>query len=503
MKLETFFEKFDQFADAPGAMAKMRALILTLAVQGKLIPFQNNNDTQSVGDHIEFQNGYAFKSDWFKPGGIRLCRNLNISHGILDWRESAYVDDSIAKEFERFALSEGDIVLSLDRPIISTGLKVARILKTDLPCLLLQRVAKPVPKHDQLDMDYFLLWLNSSAFVESVDPGRSNGVPHISTKQVQQLPFALPPLAEQKRIVAKVDELMALCDRLEAQQQERETRHAALARASLARFADAPTPANLPFLFHASFTISPSDLRKSILILAVQGKLIGFQTKDGESTVGDHIEFQNGYAFKSEWFKPEGMRLCRNLNVGHGILDWHESAYVDEKVAKEFKRFALSEGDIVLSLDRPLISTGLKVARIKQSDLPCLLLQRVAKPVPKHDQLDIAYFLIWLNSPAFVDSIDPGRSNGVPHISTKQVQQLPFALPPLTAQRKIVAKVDHLMAMVDQLEIQLTTARATAANLLDAIVAELTGTIRDPRSATRSSSSTPGTGRRGRPRKTA
>jgi hypothetical protein len=45
--------------------------------------------------------------------------------------------------------------------------------------------------------------------------------------------------------VAKVDELMALCDRLEAQQQERETRHAALARASLARFADAPTPANL------------------------------------------------------------------------------------------------------------------------------------------------------------------------------------------------------------------------------------------------------------------
>ena len=74
--------------------------------------------------------------------------------------------------------------------------------------------------------------------------------------------------------MAKVDELMALCDRLEAQQQERETRHAALARASLARFADAPTPANLNFLFHKSYAIPPADLRKSILTLAVQGKLV-------------------------------------------------------------------------------------------------------------------------------------------------------------------------------------------------------------------------------------
>ena len=91
---------------------------------------------------------------------------------------------------------------------------------------------------------------------------------------LESLPVPLPPLAEQKRIVAKVDELMALCDRLEAQQQERETRHAALARASLARFADAPTPANLHFLFHTSYTIPPADLRKSILTLAVQGKLV-------------------------------------------------------------------------------------------------------------------------------------------------------------------------------------------------------------------------------------
>jgi type I restriction enzyme, S subunit len=53
---------------------------------------------------------------------------------------------------------------------------------------------------------------------------------------------------------------MALCDRLEAQQKERETRHAALARASLARFADAPTPANLNLLFRKSYSIDPDGL---------------------------------------------------------------------------------------------------------------------------------------------------------------------------------------------------------------------------------------------------
>jgi type I restriction enzyme S subunit len=295
-------------------------------------------------------------------------------------------------------------------------------------------------------------------------------------EEFEKQPFPLPPLAEQKRIVAKVDELMALCDRLEAQQQEREEQAGALARASLARFAEAPTPANLNLLFHKSYNITPTNLRKSILTVAVQGKLIRFESRHTGKTIGDHIEFLNGYAFKSEWFKPSGVRLCRNANVSHGVIDWHESVFVGDDIAKEFERFVLREGDIVLSLDRPLITTGLKVARVRKSDLPCLLLQRVAKPVPKHDQLDLSFFLLWLNSSEFVDTIDPGRSNGVPHISTRQVQSLPFILPPLAEQRRIVAKVAQLMDLVDQLETQLAASRATAKNLLDALVAELTHT---------------------------
>ncbi len=107
-----------------------------------------------------------------------------------------------------------------------------------------------------------------------------NLVPAVSHGAINPIRVGLPPLAEQKRIVAKVEEFMALCDRLELQLQERDTRHAMLASASLARFADAPIPANLSLLFHDSYTIEPGDLRKAILSLAVQGKLIAQDPND-------------------------------------------------------------------------------------------------------------------------------------------------------------------------------------------------------------------------------
>jgi type I restriction enzyme, S subunit len=59
--------------------------------------------------------------------------------------------------------------------------------------------------------EFLVLWLQSDLFVGTIDPGRSNGVPHISTKQVGGLAFALPPHAEQSRIVTRVAQLRRLC----------------------------------------------------------------------------------------------------------------------------------------------------------------------------------------------------------------------------------------------------------------------------------------------------
>ena len=107
--------------------------------------------------------------------------------------------------------------------------------------------------------------------------------PRLKSPDIAIAVFALPPLAEQHRIVAKVDELMALCDRLEAARAEREATRDRLAAASLARL-NAPDPDDT-FRDHARFALDAlpalttrpdqiKQLRQTILNLAVRGKLV-------------------------------------------------------------------------------------------------------------------------------------------------------------------------------------------------------------------------------------
>ena len=181
----------------------------------------------------------------------------------------------------------------------------------------------------------------------------------------------------------------------------------------------------------------------------------------------------NGYAFKSEWFKPRGTRLLRNLNISHGYVDWSQPACIDVNAANEFSQFDLKVGDVVLSLDRPIISTGLKYAVIQQADLPCLLLQRVARLTPHPIAMSLEFLELWLQSDLFVGTIDPGRSNGVPHISTKQVGELIVGLPPMTEQSRIVTRVNELRSLCADLRRQIANARAVMENLSKSLVAEV------------------------------
>jgi type I restriction enzyme S subunit len=85
------------------------------------------------------------------------------------------------------------------------------------------------------------------------------------------------------------------------------------------------------------------------------------------------------------------------------------------------------------------------------------------------------FYYLYLSSPYGNDLLGISlRSIGVPNVNATSISKFPAPIPPLAEQRRIVAKVDQLMALVDELETQLAASRATAKNLLEALVAELT-----------------------------
>ena len=312
--------------------------------------------------------------------------------------------------------------------------------------------------------------------------------------------------------MAKVNELMALCDRLALQQQEREARHAALARASLARFAEAPTPANLNLIFHSSYSIPPADLRKSIFTLAVQGKLVPQDTNDESAEelmraisaeqerlvksrqirrvdTAPLSEDDEPFAIPPTWVwtrlgkvgdwgsgstPPRG-----NYELYGGSIPWLKSGELNDnqslagaeetvtEMALKTCSFRLNKpGDLLLAM------YGATIGKAAILSAAAVTNQAVCGCTPFPGVLNTYLFQYLVSQrEAFHASSEGGAQ---PNISKVKIINHPFPLPPLAEQRRIVAKVEQLMALVDALQTQLAASRATAANLLSALVAELT-----------------------------
>ena len=264
----------------------------------------------------------------------------------------------------------------------------------------------------KLERSFLDFFIRTPAFREQVAAQGSTNYAAIRPGHVLGYEIPLPPLAEQRRVVARIEELAAQIHEARTLRQKAVEEAEALEKR----------------MAHDVFP------------------------KPSEGVVSDWIRFQTGYAFKSEWFTETGIRLARNANIGHGTLDWGETVRLPESRRAQFQPFELNVGDILITLDRPIISTGVKVARVRKEDLPCLLLQRVARARFQSDAVVPEYFFRWLRSPHFTNALDPGRSNGVPHISHKDIEKIPFAVPDGAEQRRIVAELDALQAEVDALK---------------------------------------------------
>jgi len=167
-----------------------------------------------LSDVGSLQVGYAFKSKWYAANGVRLLRGINVAPGTVSWEEDVKLPNDLAADFAEYRVDEGDIVIAMDRPIISTGLKVARISREDTGCLLVQRVARYVPLH-MADGNYIWHLVNSQHFIDhAVTQATGSDLPHISSNDILTTPLPLPCLAEQQEIARRVGAALLWMDRL-------------------------------------------------------------------------------------------------------------------------------------------------------------------------------------------------------------------------------------------------------------------------------------------------
>lgn len=504
MTPDQFFAKFALLSETPNAIQKMRELILDLAVSGRLMTCPRNSTTVNADFSlsklkdisVKITDG-THKTPHYVESGVPFVSVKDFSGGKLDLSDTRFITkDEHTLLFRRCDPRRGDILLGR----IGT-LGKAVVVDVDIEFSLFVSAALIRPRLDVLDSDFLRFALNSPFVTDQFNHIKVGGATHTNKLNLGDLggiQIPLPPLAEQKRIVAKVDELMALCDQLESQQKQRETKKATLVQAALTRFTDAPTPANLSVLFHPSYAINTDEIRSAVLALAVQGQLVRQLEIDGNAdvyfqrptslllSVLPDLPAQWTWARVDETGRVDlGRQRAPQHHLGPNMRPYLRvqnvyEARIDISDVKsmnftpsEFETFALQWGDILLNegqshklVGRPAIYRG---------EVPGACFQNTLVRYRGHEFIFPEYALVvfraYMRNGRF-QKISKQTTN-IAHLSAGRFASLEFPVPPLAEQKRIVAKVEELMALVDKLEAQLAASRDAGAKLIEAVVAAI------------------------------
>ncbi len=529
MNLETFYEQFELLADAPKAVQMLREMILQLAMSGKLVKqdrteqsarslldkiteCKNSLVTQKairkplslpeidkaswpfelpetwvwtrLGEVFDVRDGTHDTPKYIKEG-VPLVTSKNIYGGQLDLSNVKYISHGDHKKIsERSKVDRRDILFamigSIGNPVIvdteeEFSIKNVALFKYFSPVL-----SEPRYLHCYL--------LNCAALMRQESSGAVQSF--VSLGFLRKYLFALPPLEEQKRIVAKVDELMALCDDLETQQQARAKARSRLNTVALGRLSSATDEASFKQAWARvgsafnTFYSTPetiTELRKTILQLAVQGKLV----RQGVSLTPREIPLEellrepsrNGLSPKPSDVPPGTpiLRISAATSRNDAVIDETDYRFLEVQKA-DLERYQLNKGDLLACRFNGNLHYVGKFAIYKNTSnetrlYPDKLIRfrlDTSKALPE-------FVCLTMNSPLGRAKIEAfcATTAGNIGISAANLKTVPMKLPDVPTQKRIVAKVDELMTLVDELEAGLLQARGDSERLLGAVIQSL------------------------------
>ena len=563
MNHETFFKNYELLIDASNSVEELRELILQLAVEGKLVPQDPNEETSSVlfekiiadkerlikekkfkksqtlpeieTDEIPFDIPKTWKwirlndvGDWgagstpdrkkpeYYEGSILWFKSGELNDGYIYDSEEKITEDAL-KHCSLRSNKPGDVLIAM------YGATIGKVAILEVEATTNQAVCACTCFSSIYNC--YLFYLLKAYRRNFSNQGVGGAQPNISRQKIIHTVAPLPPYEEQKRIVTKVDQLMALCDQLEARQQKKHEKRIRLNNAALDKLLTAPTPRefaqhwqricdNFDLLYDAPEIVG--QLQQAILQLAVQGKLVAQDEGDEPAAVlVEKIKtekerlIQQGKIKKSktpsiniEKFPlPEGwiwVRLGTLCNLitkgsspkwqgvnyvepGNGVLfitsenvrnynvNLDKSKYVEEKFNEIEPRSILKQNDILMnivgaSIGRTAMYDRDEIANINQA--VCLI-----RVIGQENLLNLKYLLYFFNSPLcisfmFDKQVDNARAN----LSMGNISKFHIPLPPFEEQKRIVAKVDQLMALCDELEAGLVQTQTEGGKLMEAVV---------------------------------
>jgi type I restriction enzyme, S subunit len=556
MNAQRLLEHFDRLAEAPDAIPRLRRFILDLAVRGKLVE-QDPNDEPAAEllKRIAAERGRLVKAGeirkpkplpsvdekpfelarswcWTRIREITSDRGqkvpdnrftyidvtaINKESGVV--AEPKILEASEAPSRARKITKKGDVIYSCVRPYL---LNVAVIDQDFEPEAIASTAFAVLNGYGLVVPRYLWIVLRSPFMVECVEESqRGQAYPAINDADFAVLPFPLPPLAEQNRIVAKVDELMALCDQLESAQAEREQGRERLLSASLRRL-NKPAEEAETFQQHARFvldhlprlTVRPEQiksLRQTILNLAVCGRLVPQDANDeSASALLKKIAKEKADLVKNRTIKPEKPRkendfsfslfglpsnwawantqaICISITDGDhlpppkaefGIPFLVIGDVRSKRINYSSERSVTAEYYQSLDLQRKPKKGDLLYTLVGSFGIPIEVREDQEFCVQRHigilrPSAHIAVsFLAKAMESEFVYYQASTCATGIAQktIPLSCLRKLLIPLPPLAEQHRIVAKLDELMAICDQLEAHLTTTHTDNRRLLEAVL---------------------------------
>jgi type I restriction enzyme S subunit len=546
---------------------KLRELILELAVRGKLVGQDPNDEPASkllqkiasekvrlfnegkikkqkplppikpVEKLFELPVGWVYcrlddictgitsgstppKDQFSESTGVPYLKVYNIRNQEVDFK---YKPQFVSYEYHRKKLTRSilfpnDVVMNIVGPPLG---KVA-VVPDDFPewnCN--QAIVLFRPLETKLS-NYIYTYLNAGLFLSSIELIGTAGQDNISVTKSRTIVFPMPPLGEQHRIVAKVDELMVLCEQLEAQTENSIQAHQLLVETLLATLSNAKDANELTDNwqrisqhFDVLFTTQDSidQLKQTILQLAVMGKIVKQDPNDKpvsklleciaeekEQLVKagkikkqkPYISFDGLNALKRElpvnwaWIKLGQIadlvrggspRPAGDPRFYNGKIPFLKVGDITRKKSKFVEGFNYTIKEAGLSKTRMisvrtvlLSNSGATLGIPAICDFPATFNDGIAAFVEKSGHVTDEYLYLYLSTLTkwFLDIASQGQ--GQPNLNTDIIKTTWFALPPVAEQLRIVKKVDHLLTICDLLERGLSELQTTQLHLTYALV---------------------------------